>query len=365
MDTPSTNTVAAAAALTRPAALPYTLTPAFATNTGPVVVLMSGWPDRPATLFASLLGRLDAAGYRTALVELPGYAPDEERPLPPRWWGWDFPQVIAGYAAAVQAIQKAAVAGQVAAGGGSEEATNPSTPLPPVTFVTHDWGAVMTWRLVAAHPSLVRAIVAADVGDVTGMSTIQVLFCALYMSTLAALFVLGGPVGDAATRGLARLLGAPYPDAAAARMNSFYYWTVRRQVGLVWSYLTGRGGGRAEETGLLGPMSQRSVVPVCPTMYLYGTQKGTFQYHSREWLANLNARPDCQVVPLNDIHWLMVGPAAAEYEAAVLGWLATTIGSQGAPVAPAASAVASLNPAVPVSKTSAPAGEGKTELGNG
>lgn len=244
MDAPADD----AAALTRPLALPYTLTPAFHANTGPVVVLMSGWPDQPATLYASLLPRLAAAGYRPALVDLPGYPPPAERPLPPRWWGWDFPQIVSGYAAAVRAIQAAAaaaasMAAAAAAGGGDAAAAGAPTPLEPVTFVAHDWGAMLTWRLVDAHPSLARAVVGADVGDVAGMAAVQVLFCAAYMSALAALFVVGGPVGDAATRWLAALLGAPHPAGAAARMNAPYYWTVRAQVVAAWRWLTGGGGG--------------------------------------------------------------------------------------------------------------------------
>lgn len=75
-----------------------------------------------------------------------------------------------------------------------------------------------------------------------------------------------------------------------------------------------------------------------------------FQYHSPEFLANLTARPDCRVVPLDDAHWLMAGPAAAEYEAAVLGWLANTIGT--AEAAPAVAAAA----AAPASAAAATAG---------
>lgn len=101
--------------------------------------------------------------------------------------------------------------------------------------------------------------------------------------------------------------------------------------------------------------------PFPPFPYPLSFPSQTFQYHSRGWLANLNARPDCQVVPLNDVHWLMVGPVAAEYEAAVLGWLATTIGSQGASAAPAASVGTSPIPAAPVSVTGASGGEGKKE----
>jgi len=277
------------AALTRPPPLRYTLTPAFSSNTGPVVVLMSGWPDQPATLYAGLLSRLVAAGYRPALVELPGFPPPLVAPLPPRWWGWDTPQVVAGYAAAVRAIQAAAAAapaavGGTAAGAGAGAAPTPP-PAPPVTFVTHDWGAAMTWRLVEAHPDVAAAIVGADVGDVGRIrSPAMLLFCALYMSVLAALFVVGGPVGDAGTRWVARLLGAPHPEAAAARMNALYFWTVRGQISAAVRRVTGgAGGGRGRGGRVAGGAGEgrhsparsprKDVPPACPVLYLYGERK--------------------------------------------------------------------------------------------
>lgn len=50
------------AALPPLSVLPYTLTPAFSAYLGPVVVLMAGWADQPAALYASLLTRLADAG---------------------------------------------------------------------------------------------------------------------------------------------------------------------------------------------------------------------------------------------------------------------------------------------------------------
>jgi len=72
------------------------------------------------------------------------------------------------------------------------------------------------------------------------------------------------------------------------------------------------------------------------------------QHHSREWLGGLAARPDCGVVPLDDAHWLMCGPAADAFDEAVFGWLATTLGGGGGPPTRAATADAAV-----VSATSA------------
>lgn len=142
-------------------------------------------------------------------------------------------------------------------------------PLEPVTFVTHDWGAAVTWLLVREHPSLARSIIAADVGDSSGMATVHVLFCALYMSTLSALFMVGWRLGDAGTRGAARLFGAPHPQAVGAFMYYLYYRKVRHDVEATRRWLTGGAwwGGS-------GTSPRRGAVPSCPMVYLYGTRKG-------------------------------------------------------------------------------------------
>ena len=85
-----------------------------------------------------------------------------------------------------------------------------------------------------------------------------------------------------------------------------------------------------------------------------------FQYHSAEWLAALRARPDCGVVPLDDSHWLMAGPAADVYEAAVMEWLARTLG--GGASAPPPPHGAAATTAAAASAAAAVAGESKKEL---
>lgn len=103
-----------------------------------------------------------------------------------------------------------------------------------------------------------------------------------------------------------------------------------------------------------------SSFPACPLAPTPSPPAQTFQYHSREWIANLNARPDCKVVPMADAHWLMAGPTAAEYEEAVLGWLATTIGPREG--APAGAAPVAAAPVAAVGTAAAPAEEGKKDL---
>ncbi|OSX76398.1 hypothetical protein BU14_0192s0015 [Porphyra umbilicalis] len=231
-----------------PPPLPYTLPPAFAANrAGPVVVLLGGWPDVAATVWARQLRRLAAAGYRPALVELPGVAaPAAAHPTPPpRGWGADVPAVVAAYAATVRAVQAAAAAAaadaDADAGGGGVTAGRADADAA-VTFLVHDWGAALTWRLAAADPPLVRAVVAVDVGDGPSLPA-AAFYWAAHAPLLAALFVCGGAAADAGTRAWARAVGAPRPDVAAATMNSLYFWEVWGRLRGAWRWVWGGGGG--------------------------------------------------------------------------------------------------------------------------
>jgi pimeloyl-ACP methyl ester carboxylesterase len=61
------------------------------------------------------------------------------------------------------------------------------------------------------------------------------------------------------------------------------------------------------------------VVPAWPTLFIWGTRK-TMMFHSPQWIAALQARPDSRVVPIEAGHWMMV-TRAAQFNAAVLEWL--------------------------------------------
>ena len=99
---------------------------------GPLVMLLHGFPDTAHT-WSHQIQPLAAAGYRVVAPFLRGYPPTE---IP-----------IDGY------YDKATLASDIAAlikalGGGA-----------PVHLVGQDWGAIVTYAVLAAHPELVRRAV--------------------------------------------------------------------------------------------------------------------------------------------------------------------------------------------------------------
>ena len=99
---------------------------------GPLVMLLHGFPDTAQT-WSHQMQPLAAAGYRVVVPFLRGYPPTE---IP-----------IDGY------YDKATLASDIAAlikalGGGA-----------PVHLVGQDWGAIITYAVLAAHPELVRRAV--------------------------------------------------------------------------------------------------------------------------------------------------------------------------------------------------------------
>ena len=61
------------------------------------------------------------------------------------------------------------------------------------------------------------------------------------------------------------------------------------------------------------------VAPACPMLFVHGTRK-YFDFHSRAWLAWLQARPGNAAVGLRAGHWLMLSQPDA-FHAAVRAWL--------------------------------------------
>jgi len=101
-------------------------------GTGPLVLLLHGFPDSART-WSHQMPALAAAGYRVVAPFLRGYAPTE---VPAKGFN-------------DKATLVADVVGLIRALGGGE----------PVLLVGQDWGAIISYALLAAHPELVRRAV--------------------------------------------------------------------------------------------------------------------------------------------------------------------------------------------------------------
>src|SRR5262249_48630939 len=99
---------------------------------GPLVLLLHGFPDT-ARSWSHQIRALAAAGYRAVAPYLRGYPPSEI----PRDGFYDKGTLVADIAALIRAL-----------GGGA-----------PAHIVGQDWGASITYNLLAALPELIRRAV--------------------------------------------------------------------------------------------------------------------------------------------------------------------------------------------------------------
>ncbi len=187
------------------------------------------------------------------------------------------------------------------------------SPDQPVTLLIHDWGCIFGYEFAARYPQRVARIVAVDIGDyntgayqraLPAKAKLQILGYQLWLALAwqAGRFV-NGALAARMTRGMARAMRCPTPsDAIQWQMNYPYAMT--------WM---GTAGGL------------RHTAPVrlqCPTLYLYGERK-PFMFHSKQWLAQLEAQPPSQVRGFATGHWIMVNQPAA-FTACVKDWLRAT-----------------------------------------
>lgn len=101
-------------------------------GSGPLVLLLHGFPDTART-WSHQMPALAAAGYRVAAPFLRGYHPTA---IPADGW-YDKATLATDVAALIHAL-----------GGGA-----------PVHLVGQDWGAIVSYAVLAAHPELVRRAV--------------------------------------------------------------------------------------------------------------------------------------------------------------------------------------------------------------
>jgi len=174
------------------------------------------------------------------------------------------------------------------------------SPGQPVTVLMHDWGCVFGYRFIDAHPDLVAAVIALDVGDAGSREHLAALglraklAVAAYQLWLALAWHLPTALGDWMTRKMAGWLRAPGPVAnIGAHMNYPYH--------VQWTQ-----GYRS-----------RPFQPPAPMLFVYGQRK-PFMFHSHAWATSLATRPQCKVEGLPCGHWVS---RTAQFNGLALGWL--------------------------------------------
>jgi len=183
------------------------------------------------------------------------------------------------------------------------------SPGVPVTLLLHDWGCVFGYEFAERHRARVARVIAVDIGDHNSGALRRTLSAAQqaqvlgYQLWLALAWKLGGALGTWMTRKMARALGCRTdPALISSQMN--YPYAMR------WF-------------GAIGGLAHAAQVrPACPMLYVYAERK-PFMFHSARWLADLAARPHCDVQAFRTGHWVMV-QQPAQFNTGVRTWLETT-----------------------------------------
>jgi cis-3-alkyl-4-acyloxetan-2-one decarboxylase len=175
-----------------------------------------------------------------------------------------------------------------------------------VTLLLHDWGCFFGYQFAMRYPELVERVIGVDIGDAGSRQNRAELgfrgklMVLGYQVWLALAWRIGGGIGDAMARWMARAIRCP-ADSRTIHSQMGYPYAVR------W---LGAAGGLER---------LRVFNPHCPMLFMYGERK-PFMFHSRAWADGLAARPGCRVIAFATGHWIMV-QKPREFNEALLAWL--------------------------------------------
>ena len=178
-----------------------------------------------------------------------------------------------------------------------------------VTLLLHDWGCLYGYQFAMRYPQLVERIVGVDIGDAGSRAHLAELglrgklMIAAYQNWLALAWRIGGRVGDAMSRAMARLLRCP-TDPATIGAHMGYPYAVR------WFGAAG------------GFQKLRVFKPEVPMLFLYGEKK-PLMFHSRSWAERVATQKGSRVIAFPTGHWIMVTRRDA-FNEALRTWLAET-----------------------------------------
>ena len=160
----------------------------------------------------------------------------------------------------------------------------------PVLLLVHDWGCFFGGQFAMRHPQLIKKMVCVDVGDPKSLQKEVTIGGGLmilgYQLTLALGWKIGGRIGAAINRFMARALGYRLDTAPIHANMAYPYW-------LVWF---GRGKPGNEVVALQ---------PSFPFCFIYARRKPVM-FHASSWLDGLRAKPMNAVVEMDTGHWVMV-----------------------------------------------------------
>ncbi|RTR38853.1 alpha/beta hydrolase [Shewanella canadensis] len=175
----------------------------------------------------------------------------------------------------------------------------------PVTLMLHDWGCFFGYQFYMNYREKVTKIIGVDIGDAGSkehvLSAKVKAFMFGYQMWLAAAWKIGGKLGDAMTRKMAKLLHAPgEAESITSSMTYSYYWK--------WSHvLTGRS------------LDHLPLEITCPLLFMYGENKPGM-FHSTPWVEKIASDKRNRVEPFQTRHWVMI-EAPERFNNIMLDWL--------------------------------------------
>jgi pimeloyl-ACP methyl ester carboxylesterase len=229
-------------------------------SAGPVILMLHGWPDTRALWndqVAELRGR-----FRCVRITLPGFEPGSGR-----------------QATSLEAMLMLL-----------DRIVDLVSPDEPIVLLLHDWGCFFGYQYAMLRPDRIHRVIGIDIGDAgspmyaASLTVSAKAMTAGYQLWLAAAWRLGGSVGNAMTRAMARAIKAPSPELAHAGMNYPY--------DIAWT------GSHGSYRGA------RQVELACPLLFIFGSRK-SFMFHSPTWAAQLAENSGCEVVAVEAGHWVM------------------------------------------------------------
>lgn len=177
-----------------------------------------------------------------------------------------------------------------------------------VILMLHDWGCFFGYQYYMLNKERVSKIIGIDVGDVGSkemkLPLAMLLFAAGYQLWLALAWKIGGRVGDAMTRFMAKKLNARGDlNLIHHGMNYGYY--------IRWKHIFLR-------------KSQGNIVidPQCPMLFFYGKNKPTM-FHSESFVKKLNSTPGSRAIEMNTGHWIMLDDPET-FNRELLNWLSNS-----------------------------------------
>ncbi|CAM9608878.1 unnamed protein product [Chrysoparadoxa australica] len=224
------------------------------------LVFLGGWPD-DHSLWDGQIAALQSK-YRCVTIEVP---------LPTaREWGLSFELLRSELRRTVN---------EAASGG-------------PVTLIAHDWGCIIAYQMLRESSDLVEKFISLDIGPFPEIRFSSLLIVC-YQLMLIVSCLIGGRIGAALTRFVAKVLGWPLyaqRGASLTSRNSFYYPRY------AWSLITGSVKGRG-------------YTPSMPTLFAHADAglANKVKFYRSSWVEALQAREDSEVIRFaTGAHWFLL-----------------------------------------------------------